>query len=471
MTTPAKRERRRLAPGTVLDDRFEIAEFLGAGNFGEVYRAKQLIFGHAFRDVALKLFAEGVVTASNAYEVLNDAIIVVGLMEEKHTSEVGSRLVQVYDMGIIRTPAPRAFLSMKLIPGKKTLKAEVYRYRHDGGMPLSLCLRYLREILVPLAWMHGLETPVVHGDLKPDNVMLTDDFQLVLVDFGLAAHMPLGVQGGDIAYNAPEKLLGLNGGQEADVYSVGLIWYELLTGRHPFEGIGAEALRQGDSDGYAQAQLEARRWPYAALKPNIPVDAQKARIVPVSEINSDLRREPHPQLELLLEQCLADDISRRPANARVLLDKIDAYIASGTLPPSDRMVIFGGGADKKPGPVATAVPGKGARSDEMRLADAGSLVARGEPKLESALAMVNSVLSTSPKTIPALLLQTRILMKMPGRLLEAENACSLALQLAPTNPDVYEALADLRAAQAKPSQAAGYRNKAAELRRDPARSR
>jgi len=471
MTVPAAKERRRLATGTVLDDRFEIAEFLGAGNFGEVYRAKQLIFGHAFRDVALKLFAEGLVTASNAYEVLNDAIIILGLMEEKLPPEIGTHLVQVYDMGIIRTPAPRAFLSMKLIPGKKTLKSEIHRYHHSGGMQVSLSLRYLREMLVPLAWMHGLETPVVHGDLKPDNVMMTDDLHLILVDFGLAAHMPLGVEGGDIAYNAPEKLLGLNGGQEADVYSVGLIWYELLTGRHPFEGVGAEALSRGDSAGYAQAQLEARQWPYAALKPNVPAESQKARIVPVSEISSDLRLEPQPQIELLLEQCLADDISKRPPNARVLLDKVDAYIASGILSPSEREVIFGRGADKKPGPATTTPPGTNTKSDEMRLADAVSLVARDNPQLEPALAIVDSILGNSPKMIPAILLRIRILLRMSGRLPDAEKACDRALRLAPANPDVYETLADLRMAQNKSTQAAGYRSKAAELRRTPIRAK
>ena len=111
-----------------------------------------------------------------------------------------------------------------------------------------------------------LSTPAVHGDLKPENVMLTLDSRLVLVDFGLAARMPLGVRGGTIAYDAPEKLLGLIGGPLADVYSVGVIWYELLTGLHPFKDVGLDATARGDADGYTQAHIASRKWPICARK-------------------------------------------------------------------------------------------------------------------------------------------------------------------------------------------------------------
>ena len=460
MTPPARKERPRLAPGTVLDERFEIAEFLGAGSFGEVYRAKQLIFGQAFREVALKLFAEGVVTALNARETLNDAIIIVGLLEEQHSEEIGERLVQVYDMGMVRTPVSRAFMSMKLIPGRRTLKSEVYRHRAAGGMPVSLSLRYLRELLLPLAWMHGLETAVVHGDLKPDNVMITEDARLVLVDFGLAAHMPLGVRGGDIAYLAPEKLLGLSGGQESDIYSVGVIWYELLTGVHPFAGIGLDAQAKGDSNGFLEAHLAARKWPIALLDKNLPASQQPKRIVPASEINHELA-EQHPQIELLLNKCLADDISQRHANARVLLDKIETYLASGRLAKSDLEVI---GAEPKAKPATVGgISPETEKTDEMRLADATALWQQG--KTEPALAVIENILKTSPQLLPALLLQSKILLGQSGRLAVAATVCDRMLALAPNSPEVYEALAALRLAQNKPTQAAGYRSRAEELRR------
>ncbi|MGO8757443.1 MAG: serine/threonine protein kinase [Terracidiphilus sp.] len=458
MTTPDTPQRTHLAAGTVLGDRFEISDFLGAGSFGEVYRARQLLFGRGFRNVALKLFAEGVVTAQNAREILNDALLVFGLLDENPTLDIASHLVQVYDMGIVAAPAPRAFMSMRLIPGKKTLRSEVYRFRYAGGMPVSLSLRYLRELLAPLAWMHALETPAVHGDLKPENVMLTEDSRLVLVDFGLAARMPLGVRGGTIAYDAPEKLVGLMGGPAADVYSVGIIWYELLTGQHPFQNVGLEALGRGDSDGYTQAHIEARKWPICG-KDNLPPGQWQKRIPPASEINQDLAG-AHPQIELLLNKCLADDMSERFANARLLLDAIDAYIEKGgVLSQSDREVI---GAAQKPR-MAQAAPEMQPKTNEMRLGDAAALIRQEKP--EQALAIADQILQTAPQSVAALLMRASALARISGRLKEADDACGMAMSLAPQDPAVYETLAAIREAQGKRTQAAGFRNTAGELRR------
>lgn len=459
MTAPTASQRTYLAPGTVLGDRFEISDFLGAGSFGEVYRARQLLFGRSFRTVALKLFAEGVVTTENAREILNDALVVFGLLDENPMLEIAAHLVQVYDMGIIPTPAPRGFMSMRLVPGRRTLKSEVYRFRHSGGMPVSLSLRYLRELLLPLAWMHSLETPAVHGDLKPENVMLTEESRLVLVDFGLAARMPLGVRGGTISYDAPEKLLGLTGGPAADVYSVGVIWYELLTGQHPFQNVGLEAMGRGDSDGFTQAHIEARKWPICG-KDELPPARRQNRIVPASEINQDLG-EQHPQIELLLNKCLADDLSERFSNARLLLDMIDTYVEEGgTLAKSDLEVI---GVPQKPKMTVEASAEMRPKTDKMRLADATALIHQGKP--EQALAIMDQILRTTSQSIPALLMRANALAKMNGRLKDAEDACGMAVKLAPQDPMVYETLADIREAQGKRTQAAGFRTTAEELRR------
>jgi serine/threonine protein kinase len=445
-----------LEPGFVLAGRFEIAKFLGEGSFGEVYRVKQLLFGRGVRTVALKLFDEGVVTTENAQDILNDALILFGLQDEDPSPEISAHFVQVYDMGIVSTPAPRAFMTMRLIPGERTLRSEVYSSRHKGGMPVSQSLRYLREMLLPLAWMHSLETPVVHGDLKPENVMLAERSRLVLVDYGLAARMPLGVRGGTIAYDASEKLVGLLGGPAADVYSVGLIWYELLTGKHPFEGVGLDAKARGDSDVYTQAHIAARKWPICA-KDKLPAGGARNRMVPASEINQDLA-EQHPQVELILNKCLADDMSERFSNARVLLDSINAYIAEGILPKSDLEVIFG--QDKARN--AEAPPEIRPRTNEMRLADAAALIKQGKP--DQAFAIADQVLGTASACVPAILIRAQALAKMPGRLKEADDACERAMKLAPRDPAVYEALAAICEAKGKHTQARGHRATAVELR-------
>lgn len=458
MTAVATPERRCLAPGAVLADRFEIVEFLGAGSFGEVYQARQLLFGRSFRNVALKLFAEGVVTSENAREILNDALVVFGLLDENPSLDIAAHLVQVYDMGIVSTPAPRAFMTMKLISGKKTLRSEVYRFRHGGGMPVSLSLRYIRELLLPLAWMHSLETPVVHGDLKPENVMIADDSRLVLVDFGLAARMPLGVRGGTIAYDAPEKLVGLLGGPAADVYSVGVIWYELLTGQHPFKDVGLEATAKGDVDGYTQSHIAARKWPICS-KDKLPVAQQQSRITPASEINRDLA-EQHPQLELLLSKCMMDDMSERFPNARVLLDSISSYIENGGFLSKSDLEVIGAHQNNL---IVAPPPEIREKTIEGKLADAVAHIVQGKP--EQAIAIADGILRTAPGSVLALLAKAKALVSIPGRLKDADAICGKAMDMAPQEPAVYETLALIREAQGKRTQAAGYRNTAVELQR------
>jgi len=89
-------------------------------------------------------------------------------------------------------------------------------------MPLATAMWFLRQLLVPLAWMHTLDVPVVHGDLKPDNVLLTPSGDVVLTDFGLAAHLPLRSLGGAISYQAPETLLQHGADSRADIMSSGM---------------------------------------------------------------------------------------------------------------------------------------------------------------------------------------------------------------------------------------------------------
>ncbi|NQU36109.1 MAG: protein kinase, partial [Actinobacteria bacterium] len=241
-----------LERGTLLDDRFEIVEFLGAGSLGEVYRAKQLAFGQTMREVAIKLFRVDKVTSDNIHDVFYDVIVLVGLLEDLPALGVASRLMRVYDIGVLKTPAPRAFVSMKLIRGKKTL-ANIIRQRRHGGMRVRTSLGLLRQILTPLAWMHTLDQPIAHGNIKPGNVLMDEESNLILTDFGLAARLPLGSFGGAIQYQAPESLQAGEVSASADVYAIGLIWYKMLTGRHPFEAIAA-----GDVRAFVQAHYRIR---------------------------------------------------------------------------------------------------------------------------------------------------------------------------------------------------------------------
>jgi serine/threonine-protein kinase len=259
MTLRAKTKGPPLPSGTVLDGRFELRERLGGGAFGDVYRAVQSVFGRPVREVALKLFSSDAVTPENVGGVLNDAIALMALQEENPDPAVARHLVQVLDMGLVAAPEQRAYMSMRLVPGKMTLDTEVRRFAKAGGMPVALSLRFLRQIPAPLAWMHTLDSPLAHGDLKPDNVLLDQTGTLILTDFGLATRMPLTSLGGAVEYQAPEQLAGASAGVASDIYAIGLLWHEMLTGRHPFEGAGLEARARGDDAGYVFAHQEARR--------------------------------------------------------------------------------------------------------------------------------------------------------------------------------------------------------------------
>lgn len=437
MSQASTPERRFLPRGTVLDDRFEIVEALGAGGFGAVYRARQLIFGLPMRQVALKLFHADKVTRENVKDVFNDAVTLIGLQESDPSPEITSSMVQVYDIGFLQKPSFRAFLSMRLVPGRKTLETAVSRFK-EGGMPVNLALGLLRQVLVPLSWMHAHE--VVHGDLKPDNVLLTERSEVVLTDFGLAAHAMFGTVGGAIQYQAPETLGGalagnlheVRGSFPADVYGVGLIWYEMLTGRHPFVGIEWEAMAAGsDSTAHIRLHHDARKWPMRSLKQG-ETGTEAKRIMPPSEINEEMRE--HPQLEALLESCLAYRQSDRPHNARVLLSRIDEYIRSGALPLPPLA------ERKRPAAESPEVIDVSRKTPEKLLGDGEAQLASQD--YEATLVLVDRILEQKPKWIPAMLLKARALL-LAGRTEDARLVCTEAQRIDANNAKILETLADI----------------------------
>jgi serine/threonine-protein kinase len=449
-----ERKRRVALPkGTVLDDRFEIVERLGAGAFGAVYRARQIVFGRKLRDVALKLFETEKVGAENFGEVFNDAITLIGMQEESSYAASARHLIQVYDIGVLKTPDEQAFMSMKLVPGRKTLQDPVRRWRH-GGMPIETALRYLRQILIPLAWMHTLDIPVVHGDLKPDNILLADDSILVLTDFGLAGRLPLGSRGGAIAYQAPESLLHVSAKAPADIYAIGIIWYELLTGRHPFQDVGLAAIANDDHQALVQAHLEARKW---SIRPADPVqNDQDQRIVPASEINKQLL--DHPQLEAMLNRCLQFDQSKRYLNAQLLLTDIDRYVETGRL---STIVIQPRHDDDEPEIVLQP------KTPEIRVQDALSLLKQGQPDM--ALKQIDLALRQKKDFVAGMLAKARILTAKKD-FKNAREACAKAQQIDPKDPDVFGVMADVFLSEGKTDLARNMRSQEQQLRLERSRS-
>jgi serine/threonine protein kinase len=209
----------------LLDGRYRLGERIGGGAVADVYRA---VDERLQRPVAIKVFRGDAAEQLQRHE---DEMRTLAALD--HPS-----LVTVFDAGS-EEPHDQPFLVMQLIEGP-TLGAEL----RSGPIPLERAARYGAELADALGYVH--ERGLVHRDVKPANVLLSEDGRVHLADFGIArlvdsAHQ---TKTGDVlgtpAYFAPEQVAGETVGPPADVYSLGIVLFECLTGRRPFEGTALE---------------------------------------------------------------------------------------------------------------------------------------------------------------------------------------------------------------------------------------
>jgi serine/threonine protein kinase len=310
--------------GDLLDSRFLIQRKLGSGNFGAVYLAEQRIFGMPLRSVALKLFHTAHVTPENAMEVFNDAIMLVCLQQESTYAEVSNHLIGVYDAGFLHERPEQAFIAMEYVDGYHlangkvipTLEKMIQTYQ---PVPVELAIRWMIQILEPLAWMHTLPRPVFHCDLKPDNILCSGKDNLKVADFGLA-NLAFQIFGGSnnagaISYQAPETLTGNYPSAASDVYSLGLTFHEILSGKNPLYEVGMAEMADNKMDKYTQVQIMAR---YNGI--------------PELTEQDNLEMKDHPLLAGIIQQCLRYKASDRYGNAKLLLDDLRKYQEPGPGP-------------------------------------------------------------------------------------------------------------------------------------------
>jgi hypothetical protein len=290
----------RLPPGTRLDG-FEIEDLIGAGGTGEVYRAHDT---RLQRTVAIKVLVADLVGNPRVRERFErESRVVAGL---NHPN-----ICALYDAGAAMVRGGEVqYLVMELIEGD-TLAARLAR----GPLPVGQSVRFAAQIAGALAAAHSLG--VVHRDLKPANVMLTRA-GVKLLDFGLARLRGLpagrptaasaeeiftehGIILGTLPYLAPEQVRGLEADAASDLFALGAIVHEMVTGEPAFTGESQARV--------IAAILEQPPAPLAAKQPMAP-----------------------PALERLVASCLAKDPSERPRSARELaieLEEIGSHVGRG----------------------------------------------------------------------------------------------------------------------------------------------
>src|SRR5579885_2133670 len=207
-----------------LGEKYLLGELLGQGGFGVVYKAEHILL---HRPQAIKILLEQYLNSLKFRERFTREAQTLAALDHPN-------IVHVDDFGI---EGSRAYLVMPYIGGG-TLHG-LLRAR-QGPLGLDEIGRYLEQICAALYYAHARN--VAHLDLKPANLLIQDDGRLVLSDFGLAHLMGEGaieggasLQFGTPAYMAPEHLRGLRD-RRSDVYSLGVILYQMLVGHAPFEG-------------------------------------------------------------------------------------------------------------------------------------------------------------------------------------------------------------------------------------------
>ncbi|MGA2599413.1 MAG: serine/threonine-protein kinase [Bryobacteraceae bacterium] len=291
----------RFVPGTLLAERYRILGRLGKGGMGEVFRANDLRLGQT---VALKFLPEAMAS--------NPGMLARFYNEVRVARQVTHpNVCRVYDIGEVDG---QPFISMQFIDGED-LASLLLRI---GRLPEDKAVEIARRLCAGLAAAHS--QGVLHRDLKPANIMIDGRGQVLITDFGLAG-IAEEIRGAEIgsgtpAYMSPEQLAGREVTIKSDIYALGLVLYEMFTGRPAYK---AETL----------AELIRLR--------------EESRPAGISSVVRDL----DPAIERVILRCLDPEPQNRPASALAVSaalpggDPLAAALAAGET-PSPEMVAAAG---------------------------------------------------------------------------------------------------------------------------------
>ena len=267
--------------GTVLGQRYQILALLGEGGMGAVYKA---LDRELKRPIALKVIRPDLAQNASIIERFKQELLLA--REVTHRN-----VIRIYDLG----EADRMkFITMEFVEGED-LRSMLLR---EGKLAPEKAVEIIQQIALALEAAHN--AGIIHRDLKPQNVMQDKNGRILVMDFGLARTLEgggmtqTGALVGTMDYMSPEQALGQQLDQRSDIYTLGLIFYELLTGKMPFAAQSALASLLKRTQERATPVLESDR------------------AIPVSISN-------------IVSKCLERDLKLRYQSTAELLKDLDAW--------------------------------------------------------------------------------------------------------------------------------------------------
>ena len=280
----------RFTTGAIIAGRYRLVALLGRGGMGEVYRADDLTLD---QPVALKFLPEGVAGDSERLMQFHNELRIARQVSHKN-------VCRLYDLG---EADGRRFLTMEYVDGEDLASL----LRRIGRFPEDRAVAVARQLCAGVAAAH--ELGVIHRDLKPANVMIDGNGNVRITDFGIAtaAGDTSATLAGTPQYMAPEQLAGQSASVKSDVYALGLILFELFTGRRAHDASTLQELKTLHDTGTVTTP-------------------------------SSIVRDMDPAVERVILRCLERDPARRPASALAVAaalpggDPLAAALAAGETP-------------------------------------------------------------------------------------------------------------------------------------------
>jgi hypothetical protein len=289
-------------------NRYEVLGTLGCGATSRVDKARDTVLG---RIVALKTLVHAFGAPTEQKQFLREAQIVSQL---SHPA-----IVNLYDVGV--EDGNVAYLVMEYVPGK-TLQQVLAE--STGPMPIARACAWISDLAGALHRAH--RSGVIHGDIKPANILVTEDGKVKLSDFGIARFATQvsgsGKMLGTPAYLSPEQILGEPQNTRSDLFSLGIVLYQMLTGVAPFDGSSVSAVC---------AQI------------------LQAEPVPPSQRNPAVT----PELDRIILRCLAKSSADRYPSAEAFATSLDAAVRQGN---SANVAVSAGAATASAGIGADGLP-------------------------------------------------------------------------------------------------------------------